>query len=136
MKVFKLIGLALLSLSFAGSAMAYKIEAKAGSGVSNTLSVNQYTVTGHVVTVTDSQRDILDYTDGILTVGDIVEHSVVDVDLDQGGAGVGASGSASFYTSLAHGAHKLSQSLSFSIIMRQNAMPQLLSHRTVNLIIA
>ncbi len=110
MKKFKLIGMAILAMSFASSAMAYKIENKAGSGVSTHLSVSSYTVTGHKVTVTDSQRDVLDYTDGLLTVGEIVEHSVVDVNLNQGGSGVGVGGSASSYSSLAHGAHKVTVS--------------------------
>ena len=99
-----------LSLVFAGSAHAYKIEHKAGSGVSTYVSVSSYSVTGHKVTVTDSQRDILHYTDGLLTVGEIVEHSVVDVNINQGGSGIGGGGSASFYSSLAHGAHKVTVS--------------------------
>jgi len=92
-----------LSLAFVGVAQAYEISTKVGSSVSTTLSINSYSVSGHVVTVTDSQRDILDYTGGIVTVGDMVKHSVVDVHVNQGGSGVGVSGSSSVYAGMTHG---------------------------------
>ena len=85
------------------SVSAFEITTKVGSSVSNTISVNSYSVTGLVKTVTDSQRDVFDYTGGIITVGDVVKHSVVDVHVNQGGSGVGASGSATVYVGLSHG---------------------------------
>ena len=99
----KYLSFLLVSFFFAGFAQAYEISTKIGSSVSNTLSVNSYSVSGHVVTVTDSQRDILDYTGGIVTVGDMVKHSVVDVNVNQGGSGVGVSGSSTVYGGMKHG---------------------------------
>ena len=103
--MFKKISLlfTVLSLAFVGSVQAYEISTKTGSSVSATLSMNSYSVSGHVVTVTDSQRDILDYTGGIVTVGDMVKHSVVDVSVNQGGSGVGVSGSSTVYAGMSHG---------------------------------
>ena len=102
--MFKKIALCItaLSLAFVGSAQAYEISTKVGSSVSSTLSVNSYTVSGSVKTITDSQRDVIDYTGGILTTGDMVKHSVVEVHVNQGGSGVGVSGSSSVYASMTH----------------------------------
>ena len=85
------------------SASAFDITTKVGSSVSNTLSINSYTVSGHKVTVTDSNRGVFDVTGGILTVGDVVKHSVVVVHVNQGGSGVGVSGSSTVYAGLSHG---------------------------------
>ena len=103
--MFKKIALCItaLSLAFVGSAQAYEISTKVGSSVSSTLSVNSYTVSGSVKTITDSQRDIFDYTGGIITVGDMVKYSVVEVHVNQGGSGVGVSGSSTVYAGLTHG---------------------------------
>lgn len=92
-----------IMLGLAAPAQAFEISTKVGSSVSNTLSFKNYTATGHVVTVTDSQRDIFDVTGGIVTVGEVVKHSVVDVAVNQGGSGVGAGGSATVYANMAHG---------------------------------
>ena len=72
-----LLSIAVLSLAFVGSAQAYEISTKSGSFVSNTLSFSSYQVSGSVKTVTNSHRDVLDYTGGIVTVGDIIRHIVV-----------------------------------------------------------
>jgi len=98
----KILVVASLSL-FAVSASAYEITTKSGSSVSGTLSVNSYSVTGHVTTITDSNRGVLDYSGGILTVGDMNKHTVVDVIVNQGGAGVGVSGSSTVYAGISHG---------------------------------
>ena len=98
-----LLSIAVLSLAFVGSAQAYEISTKSGSSVSNTLSLSSYQVSGSVKTITDSQRDVLDYTGGVLTVGDMVNHSVVEVHVNQGGAGAGVSGSATVYGGMTHG---------------------------------
>lgn len=99
----KILGTMVLSLALVASAQAFEISTKVGSSVSSTLSVNSYTVSGTVKTTTDSQRDILDYTGGIITVGDMNKHSVVEVHVNQGGSGVGVSGSSTVYAGMTHG---------------------------------
>ena len=101
--MFKKIALCITALAFVGSAQAYEISTKSGSSVSTTLSVNSYTVSGSVKTITDSQRDIFDYTGGVITVGEMNKHTVVDVNINQGGSGVGVSGSSTTYASMTHG---------------------------------
>lgn len=98
-----LLSIAVLSLAFVGSAQAYEISTKSGSSVSNTLSLSSYQVSGSVKTITDSQRDVLDYTGGVLTVGEMNKHSVVEVHVNQGGAGAGVSGSSTVYGGMTHG---------------------------------
>ena len=99
----KYLSFLLVSFFFAGFAQAYEISTKIGSSVSNTLSVNSYSVSGSVKTVTDSQRDVFDYSGGIITVGDMNKHSVVTVHVNQGGSGVGVSGSSTVYGGMTHG---------------------------------
>ena len=98
-----LVSIAVLSLAFVHSAQAYEISTKSGSSVSTTLSLSSYQVSGSVKTVTDSQRDVFDYTGGIITVGDMNKHSVAEVHVNQGGSGVGVSGSSTVYGGLTHG---------------------------------
>jgi len=92
-----------LSLAFVHSAQAYKISDKSGSSASRTISVSSYSVSGTVKTITDSQRDVFDYSDGIITTGEMNKHSVVEVHVNQGGNGVGVSGSYTAYAGLSHG---------------------------------
>ena len=99
----KYLSFLLVSFFFAGFAQAYEISTKIGSSVSNTLSVNSYSVYGTVKTIADSQRDVFDYTGGIITVGDMNKHSVVTVHVNQGGSGVGVSGSSTVYGGMTHG---------------------------------
>jgi len=58
---------------------------------------------GTVKTTTDSQRDVRDYTGGVYTTGDMNKHSVVEVHVNQGGSGVGVSGSSTVYGGMTHG---------------------------------
>ena len=99
----KVVCLILVSSLLSVSAQAFEISTKSGSSVSNTLSVNSYSVSGSVKTVTNSQRDVLDFTGGIITVGDMNKHSVVTVHVNQGGSGVGVSGSSTVYAGMTHG---------------------------------
>jgi len=101
--MFKKILASLVMTLCAFSVQAYEISTKVGSSVSGTLSVNSYTVSGSVKTITDSQRDIFDYTGGVITVGEMNKHSVVEVHVIQGGSGVGVSGSSTTYASMTHG---------------------------------
>lgn len=98
-----LLSIAVLSLAFVHSAQAYEISDKSGSTMSRTISVSSYSVSGTVKTVTDSQRDVRDYSDGILTIGEMNKHSVVEVHVNQGGGGVSVSGAYTAYAGLSHG---------------------------------
>lgn len=103
MKKFIIVGALALSMTLAISAQAFEVTNRIGSSVSSTLSLTSYSVSGTIKKTTDSQRDVLHYTDGILTTGDIVKHEVTETHVDQGGSGVGMSGSATLYASLKHG---------------------------------
>lgn len=100
----KFLALIAMSLFFVSNAYAFQVDKKIGSSVSSTISFKSHAVTGKVVTVNNSQRDILDFTDGIVTVGEVVKHSVVKVHVNQGGSGVGISGVSTVYAGLTHGA--------------------------------
>jgi len=99
----QILALIAMSLVFAVPAQAYQIDTKAGSSISTGISVNSYTVSGQVKTTTNSLREVYDQTGDIVTTGHIFKHSVVEMNVNQGGNGVGASGSATVYNSMTHG---------------------------------